>query len=116
MTKREFYNAIITSNTTDELKDFARGEIEKLDNRNEKRSSKPSKTALANEPIKASIIDYVRGHANALASEIATACEISTQKASVLCTQLVNENALTKSDVKVPKKGVVKGYTIVAGV
>jgi hypothetical protein len=113
MTKRDFYNAIINSNVSDELKEFSQAEIENLDRRNRWRSSIPSKTAIANAPIKTAILDYVKSHANAIASDIATACEISTQKASVLCTQMVNENLLTKADIKVPKKGAVKAYTAV---
>ena len=113
MTNREFFTAI-ASNTTlsDELVKFANEAIAKLDKRNASRSSKPSKTAIANEPIKASIVEYVTDHANALASDIAEACEISTQKASALCVQMVKDNVLTVCEVKVPKKGKVKAYSL----
>ena len=113
MTNREFFTAIASNATlSDELIEFATEAIAKLDKRNASRSSKPSKTAIANEPIKASIVEYVTAHANALASEIATACEISTQKASALCVQMVKENVLTVCEVKVPKKGKVKAYSL----
>ena len=112
MTKRDFYNAIINSNVSDELKEFSQAEIEKLDNRNKKRSSKPSKAAIANAPIKTAILDYVKSHANAIASDIATACEISTQKASALCRQLVKVGTLAVEEVKVKGKGKVKAYSL----
>lgn len=113
MTNREFFTAIASNATLPvELVEFATEAIAKLDKRNASRSSKPSKTAIANEPIKASIVEYVTAHANALASEIAVACEISTQKASTLCRQLVDDEVLTVCDVKVPKKGKLKAYSL----
>lgn len=113
MTNREFFTAIASNATLPaELVEFATKAIAKLDKRNASRSSKPSKTAIANEPIKASIVEYVTAHANALASDIAVACEISTQKASALCRQLTEDNVLTVCEVKVPKKGKVKAYSL----
>ena len=113
MTNREFFTAIASNATLSaELVKFATEAIAKLDKRNASRSSKPSKTAIANEPIKASIVEYVTAHANALASDIAEACEISTQKASALCVQMVKDNVLTVCEVKVPKKGKVKAYSL----
>lgn len=113
MTNREFFTAIASNeNLSAELVKFANEAIAKLDKRNASRSSKPSKTAVANEPIKTSIVEYVTAHANALASDIAEACEISTQKASALCRQLVEDKVLTVCEVKVPKKGKVKAYSL----
>ena len=113
MTNREFFTAIASNATLSaELVKFATEAIAKLDKRNASRSSKPSKTAIANEPIKASIVEYVTDHANALASDIAVACEISTQKASALCVQMVKDNILTVCEVKAPKKGKVKAYSL----
>lgn len=113
MTNREFFTAIASNATLPaELVEFAIEAITKLDKRNASRSSKPSKTAIANEPIKASIVEYVTAHADALASDIAVACEISTQKASALCVQMVKGKILTVCEVKVPKKGKVKAYSL----
>ena len=113
MTNREFFTAIASNSALPaELVEFAKEAIVKLDKRNASRSSKPSKTAIANEPIKASIAEYVTAHANAIASDIAEACEISTQKASALCGQMVRDNILTACMVKVPKKGKVRAYSL----
>ena len=113
MTNREFFTAIASNSTLPaELVEFAKEAIVKLDKRNASRSSKPSKTAIANEPIKASIAEYVTAHANAIASDIAEACEISTQKASALCGQMVRDNILTACMVKIPKKGKVRAYSL----
>ena len=112
MTQREFFTAVTESDVAQELKDYATAQQEKLDKRNASRSSKPSKTAIANEPIKASIAEYVTAHANAIASDIAEACVISTQKASALCGQMVRDNILTACMVKIPKKGKVRAYSL----
>ena len=113
MTNREFFTAIVSNPTLSaELVEFATEAIAKLDARNEKRSSNPSKTAIANEPIKASILAFVGEHNPAVAADIAVACEISTQKASSLCVQMIKEGKLTSTEVKVPKKGKVKAYAL----
>lgn len=112
MTNREFFEAIVSANVSDELTVFAQEAIAKLDKRNASRSSKPSKTALANVPVKEAIVAFLQENGEAIASDIATACEISTQKASSLCRQLVEEGQLTSQEVKVPKRGKVKAYRL----
>ena len=111
MTNREFFTAIVNSEVSDELKAFATEAIEKLDVRNAKRASKPSKKSLENEPIKASIKDFLESGSH-LASEIASSLEISVNKASALCRQMVADGVLTVEDVKVKGKGTQKSYSL----
>lgn len=111
MTYREFYNAVIDSTESEELKTFATEAIAKLDARNAKRASKPSKKSLENEPIKASIKDFLESGSH-LASEIASSLEISVSKASALCRQMVADGTLTVEDVKVKGKGTQKSYSL----
>lgn len=114
MTNREFYKAIANGEMNEELKQFAIEGIAKLDHRNENRSAKPSKTAIANEPIKANILNLVTSeNKRMLASEIGEKLEISTQKASALLRQLVADGKLDVTEIKVVKKGVQKAYGIV---
>ena len=115
MTNREFFTAIVNSEVSDELKAFATEAIEKLDARNAKRASKPSKKSLENEPIKAKIAEYLGRtdeHDFATASEISAELEISTQKASALCRQMVANGVLKVEDVKVKGKGTQKAYSL----
>jgi len=112
MTNREFFTAITESAVSDELKDFAAAAIAKLDKRNTSRASKPSKTAIANAPIKEAIVAYLREHGQTTASTLATELGITTAKASALATQLKKEGLLVTSDVKVKGKGKVNGYSI----
>lgn len=112
MTNREFYNAIINGSMTDEVKAHAAEALSKLDERNQKRSSKPTKTQLENEPVKTAIVDYLILHGGAVAADIAAEVDITTQKASALCRQLVESGKLTVEEVKIPKKGKCKKYSL----
>lgn len=113
MTNREFYNAILNADVAQDIKDFAQGEIAKLDARNDKRKNTQTKAQKENEGIMASILDHLAKGSD-VASGIATALGVSTQKASALCKLLVNEGKVAVADVKVKNKGTVKQYTLVA--
>ena len=108
MTRREMFEAIVNGNITDEVVEMAQNEIVKMDERNAKRKNTPSKTALANEPIKAQIVEVLTSEPQT-ASEIAEKVEISTQKASALLRQI---DGVTVTEVKVKGKGKVKGYSL----
>ena len=111
MTYRDFYNAVLTSTDNDELKAFATEAIAKLDARNAKRSSKPSKKSLENAPIKDSIAEFLADGSH-LASEIAKGLDLSVSKVSALCRQMVGDGILTVEDVKVKGKGTQKSYSL----
>lgn len=117
MTNREFYTKVIEAGISTELTAHAEAEIAKLDKRNENRSSKPNKKQLENEPIKAEIVALLEDKGAMIASEIGSALtteerEISTNKAVALCNQLVKEEKLVVEDVKIPKVGVRKQYSL----
>lgn len=112
MTMRVFLERVAEDykDTNAEMSEFALGRIKALDKRNESRKSKPSKSQIENEPIKAKICE-VLGVATVespmLASDIATACEVSTQKITALVKQIDNIGVV---DVKVKGKGTRKAY------
>lgn len=112
-TVRDFLNAVIAGTVDDEAIDFAKSELAKLDARNAKRAATPSKTALANAPIKDAIFNYIKSNNGAVCADIASACGVTVQKASALCVQMVKEGHLTAEEVKIPKKGKVKAYSVV---
>ena len=111
MTNREFYNAIINSEVSDELKAFASAEIDKLNARNDKRRNTLTKEQIANEGLKKDIVAFI-GVGSKTASEIASALEISTQKVSALAKQLVDNGTLAKHEVAVKGKGKVLAYEL----
>ena len=106
MTQRDFYTTVIATVDNDELKAFAENAIAKLDERNAKRASKPSKTQIANEPIVKAIAEILTDEPM-LASKIAELCGISTPKASALVKKV---DGVKVCDVKVQGKGTQKGY------
>ena len=112
MTIREFYKAVAASNASDEIKTFATEALAKMDEKNEKRRNTPSKTQIANEPIKQAILEALATTPR-VASELATAMEVTTQKVSALCRTLIAEGKITETEIKVRGKGKVKQYSIV---
>ena len=113
MTNREFFNAIINANVSDELTAHATAELEKLDKRNAQRSSKPSKIQLENEPIKAHLLEILAVKPMT-ASEIRnTDPNLSSSKISTLCGQLAQEGKVSIQEIKVPKVGKRNQYSLV---
>jgi predicted transcriptional regulator len=110
MTNREFYNAIINHEVNDEIIAMAKAEIEKLDARNEKRRNTLTKEQKANEEVKGAIVEFIGDKSEVVASDIAKSLDLSTQKVSALCKQMVDNGVLAVSEVKVKGKGAVKGY------
>lgn len=113
-TMRDFLEAVISREIDDEVVDFAKNQVAKLDNRNAKRASTQSKTQKANEPIKVAILEALAEKAMT-AAEIGAACGITTQKASALTRALVLEGKVSSTEVKVKGKGKVKSYSLADG-
>lgn len=90
MTKRDFYQAVANREViTDEMVSMALKAIEQLDNRNANR--KPSKVQVANEALKAQIVEIMTGAEPMTATEILKALNddsLSNQKVSSMLRQL----------------------------
>lgn len=116
MTIREFMTAVIAvEGMSADLREFAENEIVKLDARNAKRAEKPSKTALANEPIKVELFELLKECDEILpAAAVVEKLEgkYNVQKVSSLLRQLANEGKLSVFEVKVKGKGKQKGYAV----
>lgn len=111
MTNREFFEAIEKNEAlAEDIRNHAKTAIKKLDKANEGRKNNPSKKSKENEPIKLKIFEYLAEADYTPASEIAEAIEISTNKASALCRQLVEEGKLERTEIKVKGSGKVKAY------
>lgn len=104
MTNREFFNAIINSEVSADLKAHAENEIAKLDARNAKRASQPSKTAVANEPLIEKVKEHLASASEPLCSaEIAEALEMTSNKVAALIKNIdveVSEKKFNKRKVK----------------
>lgn len=114
MTNREFYTAIASSTTLPtELIEFAAAAIEKMDNANAKRKNTPSKTAIANEPLKEQLLNEILSLEPMPTNNVAAALGVSNQKASALLRQLVADDKVVAVEDKVPGKGKQKFYSLV---
>lgn len=121
MTQREFFKAVAKNeNVNAELREYAENAITKLDEKNAKRSSTPTKTQKKNAILKGQILEFMRTQTEritsaAVAEKFTTdGTEISTNLAAALLRQLATEGELTVEDIKNPKgKGKVKGYLVV---
>ena len=112
MTNREFFTAVInTENVAEDIKAYAEAAIAKMDATNEARKNKPSKAAIENAPLLEQIYNEVLTNEAQIASAVAEAIGVSVQKANSLLRTLVAEGKAEVEDIKVPKKGTVKGYT-----
>jgi Fic family protein len=100
---------------TDEVKEFAKASIAKLDKKNENRKNSTSPNQVKNEDFKSNIYDDMIAEPNRVftAKEIADKYGVSTQKISALLRQIVDTGAIKSFDTKDSKKNKVKGYQIV---
>lgn len=112
MTNREFLTAVAgMTETHPELAEFACSQIEKMDNalaaRKEKNAQKPDENAELRAQIAGLLTNEVQ-----ITADIAAAVGVSVPKASAQLRKLVELKVAAVQDVKVPKKGPVKGYTL----
>lgn len=115
-TARDFYTAIINGTITEVETEYARTAIEKLNAKNANRTSKPTKVQLENVPLINSILETLSSSSTPItAPTLAKGLNVSTQKVSGICTQLVKSGKLVRHEVKVVGKGKMVAYTAADG-
>ena len=117
MTQRMFLEMVVNANISDEMTAYAMERIKHLDDVNEHRKAKGSKTQRANAEVKKAILSSLEENTVYTASQVAEmGIEgiTSTQKASALLRQMTETGELTVTDIKIKGKGKVKGYSLVA--
>lgn len=108
MTEREFLNKVIaTPNLANDIKTEAEARITKLDNKNEQRKGKQTKTQKENEPIAKAIVEAL-ANGEKFGVDLATELNLSTSKINGVALNLVNEGVLVKSKKKKDGKGEPK--------
>lgn len=113
MTMKAFLSAVIaTEGIAPEVAEFASAQLVKIDEKNAKRRTTPTKAQVANADLLAVILSGMTEGQTVTASEVATAQGITTQKASAILSGGVKSGALTATEVKVKGKGKVKGYSL----
>lgn len=112
MKKREFLEKVIAEVENAELKDFAKGEITRLDKANEQRKNKPSKEQRKNTEFRAHAWEKITNLEGVFAAgAIAEKFDISRPKASALLTALEKEGKLVSKLAK-DGKSIHKVYTV----
>lgn len=112
MTMKAFLTAVIaTEGISTEVAEFAQAQLVKIDSKNEKRRTTPTKAQKANADLLSVILSGMTEGQVVTASEVATAQGITTQKASAILSGAVKSGALTSTEVK-GKSGKVKGYSL----
>jgi hypothetical protein len=123
MTNREFYTAISANETlSEEIRNHATEQIAKLDATAEKRkgkvSAKDQEKRDANAAMAKHIAETILGTEAKTATDVAEALtaetgeEVKVQKASYLCRLAVELGLANATEVKIPKKGTQKAYTV----
>ena len=117
MTNREFYTNIVNGNVTEAEKEFALAAIAKMDETNEKRKNKTSpkeaEKAAADAKVREEIFALITADPQT-AADLGAQVGVSTPKATAELRKLVADGRVSKTDIKVPKKGTCKGYFIPA--
>ena len=115
MTNREFFTNITNGVVTDAEKEFALAAIAKLDATNEKRKNKTSPKEAEKQAemtaLRESIFAVITNDPQTEA-DIATQVGVTGAKARAQLRKLVTEGRIVSADIKVPKKGTCKGYSL----
>ena len=123
MTKREFFVKAAAGEMTEEMMTFAAEALVKMDETLEKRKGKVSEKEQAkrdaNVALATRVATEILGAEAKTATDVAAELtvmlgeEVKVQKASSLCRKAVELGLAVQTDVKIPKKGSQKAYTVV---
>lgn len=113
MTNRQALTLVANGNITDEVKVWAKGEIDKLDKKNAKRKAAEGEIKAENKPIAEAIVKAL-ANGSMLSPDLAKAIGQNTQKTNGVAGEMVKLGMLTKTKVKVKGKGELTSYSLVA--
>ena len=113
MTNRQALTMIVNGTINNEVKAWAKGEIDKLDKRNAKRKAAEGEIKAENKPI-AEAITKALSNGSMLSADLAKSIGQTTQKTNGVAGEMVKLGMLTKTKVKVKGKGEQTSYSLVA--
>lgn len=126
MTKREFFVKVAAGEMTEELQAFAAEQLTKMDAQLEARKGKVSEREQAkrdaNEALARRVVAEILGAEAKTATDIAAEMNAlmpevlekpaNAQKASAVMKKAMDLDLVVQSEVKIPKKGTQKAYTV----
>ena len=115
MKNREFLETVANGTVNEEVMEYAKGAIEKLDAANEKRRGTPTKATVEKRAANAELAEKVYAiltDSPTIVADLIAAVgeEITPQRMNYIAHQLVKEGKAKAVDVKVPTKGTQRGY------
>lgn len=109
MTQKEFFNSIILGDViTEEMRTQAADELAKIEVRAEKRKTTRNSK---NDGLKEAILACFVGDTPMTGKEVATALEITPQKANAILKQMTEDGSLVVSQVANGKR-LINSYTL----
>ena len=112
MTNRQALTLVANGNITDEVKVWAKGEIDKLDKKNAKRKTAEGEIKAENKPIAEAILNAL-ANGSMLSVDLAKAIGQNPQKTNGVAGEMFKLGMLTKTKVKVKGKGEQTSYSLV---
>lgn len=117
MTMTTFLTAVAEANISEDMTNFAKAEIAKIEAKNAKRRATPSKASQANlETLDSIIFEMTEGglaeNGATTAASVAKVFGITPQKASAILAAGVKSGRLVETEPIKVKSGKVKGYAI----
>lgn len=126
MTKREFFVNAAAGEMTEEMMTFAAEQLVKMDETLAKRKGKISEKEQAkrdaNEALARRVVAEILGAEAKTATDIAAEMNVlmpevlekpaNAQKASAVMKKAMELDLVVQSEVKIPKKGTQKAYTV----
>ena len=112
MTNRQALTLVANGTINDEVKTWAKGEIDKLDKRNAKRKAAEGEIKEENKPIAEAIVNAL-ANGSMLSTDLAKAIGQTTQKTNGVAGEMWKLGMLTKTKVKVKGKGEQTSYSLV---
>ena len=104
MTTREYFNAVLNANISDEMNEASVEFLSKLDSRNEKRKSVVTKDKAEAASRRDMVLAFLRENEGSFTrDQIAEAIGITANQVTGACKTLVDGGLVTKTEIKVEK-------------
>ena len=113
MTNHDFYEAIVNlEGATEEMKEFAKAAIVKLDAAKAKRKGTLTKKQKENLGMLPQVVEVLTTEPQT-AMAVGEALGVTTPKATALLKKLVEQGIAVQTEIKVTGKPAVKGYALI---
>lgn len=104
MTTREYFQAVLDANISEEMNNASKELIRKLDEKNAKRKSADTKQKRETADRRTAVLEFLKEHEGAFVRDaIAEATGLTAGQVSSACTSLIDGGLVVKSKVKIDK-------------